>query len=425
MGYPGQRVENRFIWFKKWILERQTFKTLSQDSGFQPSFFVIAFQASDRAGNLFRGYIKVSPYLYHHCCVIVVVVYQCIENIENRYFWWLYNSLTGTKTYNRMHSWKTDLIVTPAVPIQLNDPIATFGSCFADVIGNYLATNKFNTLTNPFSSVYNPISIHRILQLICRKEMPVEMDFVKSQGVFFHYQFHSSFYDSSPEALKEKIFAQIKLAHDYLKRCRIVIITYGTTFVYRRTDTQMIVANCHKIPSSLFTKELLSVNEILNSANETITLLRNLNPEIRIITTISPVRHTKDTLSLNSVSKSILRLCTHELQSSSVDYFPAYEIMMDDLRDYRFYQQDRIHPTKEAEDYIWQKFVQTYFDAETTTFLNEWKEVKHALAHRAQFPSTPAHQSFLKATLSRLQRLQHKVDVGNEIAFVTNQIITP
>lgn len=322
-----------------------------------------------------------------------------------------------------MNSWKTDLVVTPTTPIQLHDSVATFGSCFADVIGNYLTTNKFNTLANPFGTVYNPISIHQTLRMICGKEVPDEVNFVESQGAWFHYQFHSSFYDSSREALREKIEEKIKITHEHIKSCRVVILTYGTGFVYRRKDNQEIVSNCHKMPSSLFTKELLSTELILQSANETLDLLRMLNPQIRVITTVSPVRHTKDTLQLNSVSKSILRLCAHELQKSGVEYFPAYEIMMDDLRDYRFYKTDRIHPTEEAEGYIIEKFGDQYFDTATKNLLMEWNSIRQALQHKPFQPNSSAHQIFLRKTLERLERIRQTLPVESEITAIKSQLV--
>lgn len=322
-----------------------------------------------------------------------------------------------------MNSWKTDLVVTPTTPIQLHDSVATFGSCFADVIGNYLTTNKFNTLANPFGTIYNPISIHQILKMIYRKEVPDEMDFVESQGAWFHYQFHSSFFGNSREALRERIDEQIKITHEHLKSCRVVILTYGTAFVYRRKDNHAIVSNCHKMPSSLFTKELLSAETILNSTHETITLLKELNPKIRIITTVSPVRHTKDTLQLNSVSKSILRLCAHELQKSGIDYFPAYEIMVDDLRDYRFYKADRIHPTEEAEAYIIEKFGDQYFDTDTKNLLMEWNSIRQALQHKPFQPNSSAHQSFLQKTLERLERIHPTLPVESEITAIKSQLV--
>jgi lysophospholipase L1-like esterase len=326
-----------------------------------------------------------------------------------------------------MNDWKTDLNVKSADrPIHLNDPILTIGSCFSQAIGQHLNDNKFNVTINPFGTVYSPLSIHHLLTLALRKRTISEDDYLVQQEVHYHYQFHSSFASLSRQELAEQISRAVNKVNHFISTARFVIITYGTAWAYKRKDTAQWIANCHKVPSTHFSKELLSIEDMENSFDEIHSALKAVNPEIQIIVTVSPVRHLKDTIELNSVSKSTLRLLCHLLsQRSGVDYFPAYEIMMDDLRDYRFYQEDRIHPTNEAEEYIWQKFVQRYFESETKTFLSEWQEIKDALAHRTSFPSTTRHQSFLKATLTKLQRLQHVVDVGNEITFVKNQIFTP
>jgi hypothetical protein len=258
-----------------------------------------------------------------------------------------------------------------------------------------------------------------------RKGEVSDGDFLVHQEVHYHYQFHSSFASLSRQELAEQISRAINKVNHFISTARFVIITYGTAWAYKRKDSARWVANCHKVPSTYFSKELLSIEDMENSFDEIHFALKAVNPAIQIIVTVSPVRHLKDTIELNSVSKSTLRLFCHKLsQLSGVDYFPAYEIIMDDLRDYRFYQEDRIHPTKEAEEYIWQKFSQKYFEPETKTFLSEWQEIKHALAHRSLFPSTTHHQSFLKATLHKLEALQYSVNVRDEIDFVKNQIIT-
>lgn len=326
-----------------------------------------------------------------------------------------------------MNDWKTDLNVKSADrPIHLNDPILTIGSCFSQAIGQHLYDNKFNVIINPFGTVYSPISIHYLLKLALRKGEISENDFLIHQEIHYHYQFHSSFASLSRQELAEQISRTVNQVNHFIGKARFVIITYGTAWAYKRKDTAQWVANCHKIPYTHFSKELLSIDAMENSFDEIHSALKAINPAIQIIVTVSPVRHLKDTIELNSVSKSTLRLFCHKLSHRpGVDYFPAYEIMMDDLRDYRFYQEDRIHPTKEAEEYIWQKFSQKYFEPETKIFLNEWLEIKHALAHRSLFAYTTHHQSFLKATLTKLHGLQHIVDVGNEITFVKNQITTP
>lgn len=325
-----------------------------------------------------------------------------------------------------MNDWKTDLNVKSADrPIHLNDPILTIGSCFSQAIGQHLSDNKFNVTINPFGTVYSPLSIHHLLKIALRKGEVSEEDFLVHQEVHYHYQFHSSFASLSRQELAKQISRAVNKVYHFINRARIVIITYGTAWAYKRKDTAQWVANCHKVPSTHFSKELLSIEAMEDSFDEIHSALKTINPAIQIIVTVSPVRHLKDTIELNSVSKSTLRLFCHKLSDrSGVDYFPAYEIMMDDLRDYRFYQEDRIHPTNEAEDYIWKKFVQRYFEPETKTFLNDWQEIKSALIHRPSFASLPHHQSFLKTTLTKLEALQFRADVRDEIAFVKNQIIT-
>jgi len=325
-----------------------------------------------------------------------------------------------------MNDWKTDLNVKSADrPIHLNDPILTIGSCFSQAIGQYLNDNKFNVTVNPFGTVYSPLSIHHLLTLALRKRAISEEDFLVHQEVHYHYQFHSSFASLSRQELAEQISRAVNKVNHIISTARFVIITYGTAWAYKRKDTAQWIANCHKVPSTHFSKELLTIEAMENSFDEIHSALKAVNPAIQIIVTVSPVRHLKDTIELNSVSKSTLRLFCHKLsQQPGVDYFPAYEIMMDDLRDYRFYQEDRIHPTNEAEDYVWQKFIERYFEPKTKMFLNDWHEIKSALNHRSAFPSLPHHQSFLKATLHKLEALQYNVNVRDEIDFVKNQIIT-
>lgn len=185
-----------------------------------------------------------------------------------------------------------------------------------------------------------------------------------------------------------------------------------------------MVANCHKLPSQYFEKKLLSENEIVASFLEFRNALLKFNPNIRIILTLSPVRHLKDTLELNSVSKSVLRSACYTIASGFEDteYFPAYEIMMDDLRDYRFYKSDMLHPSEDAESYIWKKFCSRYISEETEAFINEWESILAALSHKAFHPSSPAHQRFLKDTLKRLENFKGIVNVEKEHKIISSQL---
>jgi hypothetical protein len=192
----------------------------------------------------------------------------------------------------------------------------------------------------------------------------------------------------------------------------VLIITYGTAWVYELQSNHQLVNNCHKVPASQFIKKLLSATEIIQSFNTLVQTLKTIRPELRILVTVSPVRHSKDTFELNTVSKSILRLVCHELQQH-VDYFPAYEIMMDDLRDYRFYERDMLHPSAEARDYINQKFSDRYFTADTLKLIHTLNEIQKALAHKPFQVTSAAHQHFLKDTLRKLESIQQQVSGNN------------
>lgn len=294
---------------------------------------------------------------------------------------------------------RTELLVKPAAfTFGLTDGVITIGSCFADEIGNRLHHDKFNVLPNPFGTVYNPVSIHKLLEMAIRQEAPRLDGYCQREGIFVHHDFHSSFSDVNQNVLASKLIAQLKTVHQALKTSNVLIITYGTAWAYQQKSAKQVVANCHKIPQHQFDKFLITQKQMLESFEHVENLLRAFNPFIQVMVTVSPVRHLKDTLELNSVSKSILRLACHSMTKifQHVSYFPAYEIMLDDLRDYRFYKSDLIHPTEFAVDYIWQKFSDTYLSADTKTFLTRWNKIKSGLQHRAFNPSSEQHQEFLK-----------------------------
>ncbi len=324
-----------------------------------------------------------------------------------------------------MNIFRTELIPKFSDPkINHNSPLLTIGSCFSDSIGNKLIENKFDALVNPFGTVYNPISIHETLKNTIRLLYPSSQSYLLQQGLFFNYHFHSKFAAANEDDLVRQLTTAIDSSHAFIMESKVLIITYGTSFVYERTDTNEIVANCHKVPGSRFNKRLLSVEEILlsfQSLHKDIT--ENLSVE-KIILTVSPVRHIKDTLELNSLSKSILRIaCQHLVnQYSNVAYFPSFEIMMDDLRDYRFYKNDMIHPTDTAEDYMWEKFSKAYFNEPTLQFLKQWGEIKKAIAHRPIQADSPSHRNFLNETILRLEELKPLADVEKEITQLKSQL---
>ncbi len=325
-----------------------------------------------------------------------------------------------------MNDFRTELISQPSTfPLNLKDKIFTIGSCFADEIGSRLVENKFPVSNNPFGTVYNPISIHELLLFGLNKSFPEKESYSQNNEIHFNYHFHSAFSSMNHDDLETKIQNSILEANSFFKNANRIIVTYGTAFAYKLKSNNQIVANCHKMPSGNFDKQLMTESEIVKSFEEFYSGLRAFNGAAKIILTVSPVRHLKDTLELNAVSKSILRLACHSItnQFADVEYFPAYEILLDDLRDYRFYKTDRLHPTEEAVDYIWGKFAKAYVDAPTQSFISNWQKIRADLVHKSFHSQSDAHQKFLKSLLRKLETFQSLVDVHAEITDVKSKIV--
>lgn len=325
-----------------------------------------------------------------------------------------------------MKAFRTELKVAPSgASMDLASGILTQGSCFADAMGSRLVAHKFKALVNPFGVIYNPESIHKALRYAVYNEPVMPHTFLQQGELFANYDFHSEFSALTQDALFSRLTETIGSAHYFLKAASWLILTYGTAWIYRRNDTGEIVANCHKLPASTFSKTLLTAAEIHSSFDRFYESLKVLNPKIKIILTISPVRHIRDTLALNAVSKSVLRVASHYISQAheDVDYFPAYEMMMDDLRDYRFYKPDMLHPTVEAEDYIWEKFGERYFSTQAKDFIRQWIPILAAVHHKPFHPNTVAHRQFLRDTLKKLDQLSAMADVQEEISWIKQQLI--
>lgn len=297
--------------------------------------------------------------------------------------------------------------------------LLTIGSCFSDNIGQKLLDSKFSVHLNPFGTVYNPISIFKLL-------LPREVDaekFVEVGGQYFHLDYHSQFTARDEGTLKTVLELKKKEITAYLSTADFVFITLGTAFVYERKSTAEVVANCHKLPQKNFTKRLLTIEEMISSFQQLKSYLNTVNPSLQFIFTVSPVRHIKDGIAENQLSKSLLRVLCHELtRDEKIEYFPAYEMMMDDLRDYRFYKNDMIHPTEMAEDYIWNKFQQTYFSDQTQKIVKEWDKVRVALAHRPFNPDSESHQKFISDQLKKLDVFSEYFSITEEKRVFENQL---
>lgn len=302
--------------------------------------------------------------------------------------------------------------------------VITLGSCFSEVIGEQLRNNKFTVSTNPFGTLFNPLSIAYLLNCCLNKTPLPEHSYIQTRGSWFNYFLHSSLYTNSRQELEEKFKHITHNIHTRLLSCDFLILTLGTAYVYELNDFRHTVSNCHKQPSALFTKKLLSPEDIVIPLKQTLQALWDINPGLKTIITVSPVRHTKDSIPLNSVSKATLRLVCHQLTSqfSSVEYFPSFEILMDDLRDYRFYKEDMIHPNSLAEKYIWDKFIHCYCSTETLGLLNQWQHIRKALSHKPFNAASEEHQKFLQKLLEQLNHLKQHIACQEEIIFVQNQL---
>lgn len=300
-------------------------------------------------------------------------------------------------------------------PIDYNSKVLSVGSCFAENMADKFDYFKFQNVINPFGIIFNPVSIEKLFRRVC------ELDFYQEKDVFFHnerwhsYEVHSDLSNSDRQELLETLNKAITETNKKLKEATHIIITYGTSWIYKNLEREEIVANCHKVPQKQFSKELLSAEVIQKSIQNTIDLIQTLNPDINFIFTVSPVRHIKDGFVENQLSKSHLFtalhqvLKTHNSQLITHNYFPSYEIMMDELRDYRFYTEDMLHPNQIAIDYIWKLFSENYVSENSISIMQEVDEIQKSLRHRSFNPESEQHQKFLAKLQQKINLLKEKL----------------
>ncbi|ACT96134.1 GSCFA domain-containing protein [Dyadobacter fermentans] len=303
--------------------------------------------------------------------------------------------------------------------------ILTIGSCFAEVLGGQLADFKFDVLNNSLGTVFNPLTICKILDSAVEEKRPNPALFLQNPDhIWMHHDFHSSQWAHGQGALDAHLSDKLDEIREFLGEADLLVVTLGTAYAYRHRKTNLIVGNCHKVPGDRFIKELLHPDQITIAFEQLIQKLIPFNRKLRILLTVSPVRHTRDTLPLNQVSKSTLRLVTHRLSEKykHVEYFPSYEIMIDELRDYRFYKEDMIHPSSIAEDYVFNAFAQNYIDAGSLKFMSEWSSIRNTLAHRPQHGLTQGHLKMLKSLWSKLNAFSRNLDVSAEMEEVERRI---
>jgi len=301
----------------------------------------------------------------------------------------------------------------PLSDIKINHQNYCFliGSCFSQNIGNQLLKFKFKTIINPYGVMYNPISIGNALTEILENKVYKDMHLTHFGNKWLSLNHHSSFNDKNKGKCLTKINQNISFFNAPLKLSDTLIITFGTAWIYSYPDFG-IVANCHKIPNKNFTKRLLNVGKIVEYYNDLIQKLQQNNPKLQIIFTVSPVRHIKEGLHENNLSKSVLHLAINNIihQNNCCAYFPAYELLIDELRDYRFYKNDLAHPTDLAISYIWQKFIATYCNENTKKLISKIDKINMALQHKPFDFESKAHQKFIKTQINLMEEMERGID---------------
>jgi len=276
--------------------------------------------------------------------------------------------------------------------ISHQDQIILLGSCFSDEMSAYFKRGAFQEFSNPFGTIFHPYCISN--QIIDAISLNKKVRSVKRNDLFFDYESGGKLFARSEEELISLILDKRDDLHDQLKKCTHLFITFGSAFAYRLHADGMLVANCHKQKTDLFTKELSDTDEMVQHWKLCLDLLKSINPNICIHFTVSPVRHSKDGLPENNRSKGRLIDLAHQLVDySKGKYFPSYEIMIDHLRDYRFYKQDRIHPNEEALDYIWEQIQASYFSPESIMLLSKISAYQKAKAHQFFYPENEEAQT--------------------------------
>jgi hypothetical protein len=296
--------------------------------------------------------------------------------------------------------------------IETEDRIFSIGSCFSTEISALLATGQLQNLNNPFGTVFNPYSINKAVRKLHDSEFYTEADLIRFNEEVISLDHHTHFNSRYAHQTLENINSKLEEGNLFLQNTNWVIITYGTSFIYEFLPKKKLVANCHKIPGKYFEKRLLTNLELTDSIYETVTNLKDICKEdVQILFTVSPVRHTKDGMVENSLSKAKLISAIHEIlpQFDNCLYLPVYEILMDDLRDYRFYKEDLIHPNRQAVQYIWEKFGNAFFSDETMDFIEENHSIAKSLSHEPSDDTHPKYQEFLENLEGRIALQQTKV----------------
>jgi lysophospholipase L1-like esterase len=303
-------------------------------------------------------------------------------------------------------------IQKPVKQIDYQSKIGLIGSCFVENIGTKLSYYKLANWINPYGILFNPLAIEKALTDIYQKNVYTQSDLVFENERWHSLHHHSDFSNSDATYVLTTINKRIEETFQELQTTSHLVLTLGTAWVYHYIERDELVANCHKIPQKNFIKRILSVDEIRKSLENTIELVKKINPEIQVILTLSPVRHIKDGMLANSQSKAQLLAAVYQVLSDDILYFPSYELQLDDLRDYRFYADDMLHPNNTAVDYIWEVFKNIWINPDSYPVMEKVEKVQKAMQHKAFNPDSKQHQDFIenikhqKEVLYKLYQIQ-------------------
>lgn len=300
--------------------------------------------------------------------------------------------------------------------IQVEDKIFSIGSCFASEMSDLFHLGQLQAISNPFGTVFNPFSISNAVKRLHDAEFYTEDELITFNDEYLSLDHHTSFDTRYVHQTLAKINDKIEEGNSFLQNSGWIIITYGTSFIYEFLPKKKLVANCHKIPQKFFEKRLLTHQEITDAIYNTVLNLDDIcKDDVQILFTVSPVRHTKDGMVENQLSKAKLITAIHDVipQFENCHYLPVYEILMDDLRDYRFYNEDMIHPNRQAVNYIFDQFGNAYFSEETKAFIKENFKINKALQHKTDDEKDPKYIEFREKLDQRIeiqrQKVRHKI----------------
>ena len=304
--------------------------------------------------------------------------------------------------------------------INYNSEIVLFGSCFTENIEKHFNFYQFKNNSNPHGILFHPIAIENSINDCIENKKYQEEDLFYFNDLWLSFNHHTKFSSENKKDILDDINNQIQQTNLALTKASHILITLGSSWVYRLKDSERFVANCHKIPQKKFQKELLSIHQVVKSLESSIAKINSVNPNIIILFTVSPVRHLKDGFVENNLSKAHLISAIHQIiDYKQTFYFPSYEIMMDDLREYRFYKSDMLHPNEIAMEYIWEKFKDSWIDPNSFHLMQEIENIQRSLQHKPFNKFSKKHQEFIQKTESKIKAIQIKyphIKFSNNIA---------